>query len=29
VGDEDAPAGQIDASMTVVIYCEGELEGDA
>ncbi|MAB73279.1 MAG: hypothetical protein CMJ54_12335 [Planctomycetaceae bacterium] len=29
VGEEDAPAGQIDASMTVVIYCEGELEGDA
>ena len=29
VGDEDTPAGQIDASMTVVIYCEGELEGDA
>ena len=29
VGDADTPAGQIDASMTVVIYCEGELEGDA
>ncbi|MAH66016.1 MAG: hypothetical protein CMJ27_06455 [Phycisphaerae bacterium] len=29
VDDEDTPPGQIDASMTVVIYCEGELEGDA
>ena len=28
-GDDDTPPGQIDASMTVVIYCEGELEGDA
>ncbi|HAC09223.1 MAG: type 4a pilus biogenesis protein PilO [Phycisphaeraceae bacterium] len=27
--DDDTPAGQIDASMTVVIYCEGELEGDS
>jgi type IV pilus assembly protein PilO len=27
--DDDTPPGQIDASMTVVIYCEGELEGDA
>ena len=28
-GEDDTPPGQIDASMTVVIYCEGELEGDA
>ena len=27
--DDDTPAGQIDTSMTVVIYCEGELEGDS
>jgi len=27
--DDDTPVGQIDASMTVVIYCEGELEGDS
>lgn len=27
--EDDTPSGQIDASMTVVIYCEGELEGDA
>ncbi|MCP4835416.1 MAG: type 4a pilus biogenesis protein PilO [Phycisphaera sp.] len=29
VEKDDTPPGQIDASMTVVIYCEGELEGDA